>query len=74
MSKTRTRRSNSDDLIEARAEITRLRAENEQLRAIIVSAKASNDLVHSLVRDLVDKLKLQLTQPAAERSPDQPHS
>jgi len=73
---SKTRRSNSDDLIEARAEITRLKAENEKLRVVIASAAYSNGLIETLVKDMIGKLEATfpaLTSLVADR-PDQPHS
>lgn len=52
----RTRHSMTDELRDARAELTRLRAENEQLRAAVVGAKASNDLIGTVVQDMIKKL------------------
>ena len=66
----RTRRSNSDDLIEARAEIARLQSENEKLRFAVGQAKGSNDLIATVVQDMIKKLNASI----AGSPPDQPHS
>jgi hypothetical protein len=67
---TRTRRSNSDDLIEARAEIARLRSENEQLRAAIDRAQGATDLIQTVVQDMIRKLNASI----AGSPQDPPHS
>jgi uncharacterized membrane protein YdfJ with MMPL/SSD domain len=55
--KTRTRRSNSDDLIEARAEITRLQAEVQRLRENTAATAAVMKMVGDTVIELRDKLR-----------------
>jgi len=55
--KTRTRRSNTDDLIEARAEITRLQAEVQRLRENTAATAAVMKMVGDTVIELRDKLR-----------------
>ena len=71
---TKRRRSNTDDLIEARAEITRLRAENDLLRAAVLGAKTSNDLIHTLVQDMIKRLDAQINaaQPRSSSAAEPP--
>lgn len=51
-----TRHSIGDELTEARAEITRLKADNQRHRDALASAKAGNNLILTVVNELKDRL------------------
>lgn len=72
MTNRRPRRSNSDDLIEARAEIARLRAEVQTLREGAAATAAVMKMVGDSVIELRDRLRQSLL--SAGTLPSPPHS